>query len=112
MKKLLIVLFLILAVTPVLLTVAKEKPQVVFFHMHGCSACKGFTPLYEQMSSKYSNKFSFVKQDINTSRLADKLRISSVPAVFIIEPTTNAKTEISYDCLTQQGCFEQKLSNY
>lgn len=118
MKKLLIVLSLILIVTPIILvitnkeTAAKEKPQVVFFYMQGCSACNQFKPLYEQMASKYSNKFSFIKQNANASNLANQLNITSVPAVFIINPETQAKTQISYDCLQQQGCFEKKLLNY
>lgn len=117
MRKLLTVLFLILIAMPIGFGIAykvegKEKPQVVFFHMHGCSACKEFAPLYEKMSSKYSAKFSFSKQDVNTSSLASKLNITTVPAVFIIDPQTKAKTQISYDCLRQQGCFEKTLSNY
>lgn len=117
MKKLLVVLFLILIVPVTLVIIhketwAKEKPQVFFFSMQGCSACKQFKPLYEQMASKYSNKFNFIRQDVNTSNLANKLNITSVPAVFIIDPGTQAKTQISYDCLQQQGCFEKKLLNY
>lgn len=117
MKKLLTMLFLILMVTSITFGIisrveGKEKPRVVLFHMHGCSACMQFAPLYEKMASKYSGKFSFTKQDINKSSLANQLNITSVPVVFIINPQTQAKTKISYDCLQQQGCFEKTLLNY
>lgn len=118
MKKLLILAILVLIAVPAILvinykeTLAKEKPQVLFFYSQGCSACQNFKPLYEQMASKYSNKFNFIKQDINSSNLASKFNVNSVPAVFIVNPETQAKTEISYDCLQQQGCFEKKLSGY
>lgn len=110
MKKSLIILALML--TSALSTLALEKPKVILFHMHGCSACKKFTPLYDQMMSKYSNKFSFSKEDINSSKLADQLGINYVPMVYIIDSDKNTKTAIDSDCLSQQGCFEQKLSQY
>lgn len=117
MKKLLTVLFLVLMALPIIFVITskaegKEKPQVIFFHMHGCSACKEFAPIYEKMSSKYSGKFNFTKQDVNASSLASKWNITSVPSVFIVNPQTQAKTQISYDCLKQQGCFEKTLLNY
>lgn len=118
MKKLLIIFVLILMAIPTILAisykeaVAKEKPQVILFYSQNCSACKQFKPLYNQMASKYSNKFNFIKQDVNTSNLANKLGVNSVPAVFIINAQTGAASPISYDCMQQPGCFEKKLSSY
>jgi thioredoxin-like negative regulator of GroEL len=110
MKKLLIILTLML--TSALSTMALEKPKVILFHIHGCSACKKFAPTFEQMMSKYSNKFDFSKEDINSSKLADQLGINYVPMVFIIDSEKSTKTAIDSDCLATQGCFEQKLSQY
>lgn len=118
MKKLLMVLCLILLLTPIILVTtnnvacAKAKPQVVYFYSQGCSACNQTKPLFDRMASKYSGKFNFVKQDVNSSSLANKLNINSVPTVYIIDPNTQAKTQISYDCLQSQTCFEKKLLNY
>lgn len=108
MKKALIILAL--AVTPILSVFAQEKPKVVLFHMHGCSACKHFAPMFDKMASKYSGKFNFTKEDANSSNLANQLNVNAVPVVFIIDSGKN--TEIGYDCLETQGCFEQKLQNY
>jgi len=113
MKKLLIISALMLtAALSVLSVLASEKPKVILFHMHGCSACKKFTPTFEQMASKYSNKFNFTKEDINSSSLADQLGINYVPMVYIIDSDKQTKTAIDSDCLSTQGCFEQKLSQY
>ena len=110
MKKVLIISALM--VTSALSTIAMEKPKVILFHMHGCSACKKFAPTFDQMMSKYSGKFVFSKEDINSSKLADQLGINYVPMVYIIDSDKNTKTAIDSDCLATQGCFEQKLSGY
>jgi thioredoxin-like negative regulator of GroEL len=110
MKKTLIVLVLML--TSTLSTLALEKPKVILFQMHGCSACKKFAPTFDQVMSKYSNKFSFSKEDINSSKLADQLGINYVPMVYIIDSDKNTKTAIDSSCLSQPGCFENKLQSY
>lgn len=107
MKKLLIILILML--TSAIAVIAAEKPRVVLFHMHGCSACKQFMPTFDRVSSKFSGKFSFSKEDAD-SQLANQLGISYVPMVYIID--SNKKIAIDSDCLSSQGCFEQKLQNY
>lgn len=91
-----------------------DKPVVVMFKMSGCGACKEFEPFFDKTSAKYGNKFSFVKEHIgfSGSKLSNKLKISSVPSVFILEDKKNKKQTISYDCLTTNGCFEQKLKEY
>lgn len=110
MKKLLIITALML--TSAMSTLALEKPRVIMFHMHGCSACKKFAPTFDSMMSKYSNKFSFSKEDINSSKLADSLGINYVPMVYIMDSDKNTKTAIDSDCLASPGCFENKLKNY
>lgn len=111
MKKSLVILGLVLAMTPALSVFAKEKPKVILFSMHGCSACKKFAPTFAKMSAKYADKFRFSKEDAN-SQFADQLGISYVPMVFIIDSDKQTKTAIDSDCLSTQGCFENKLLNY
>lgn len=118
MKKAVIVLFFILALIPIAMFLttrqaeSAQKPQVILFHTHGCSACKQLMPTFDRLASKYSSKFNFSKQDANSSKLANKLNVNSVPSVFIINTQTGAASPISYDCLQQQGCFEKTLKNY
>lgn len=108
MKKSLITLALM--ITSTVSALAIEKPKVIMFHMHGCSACKKFAPTFEKMSSKFSDKFLFSKEDVD-SPLANQLGINYVPMVFIIDSNNN-KTAIDSDCLASPGCFEGKLQNY
>lgn len=118
MRKLLLSIFLIIIVTSSVLAITyreaskQAKPTVLLIHEHGCSACQKLMPLYDEIASKYSNKFKFVKEDLDSSSWATKLNVKSVPAVFIINPKTQATEAINYDCLWQQGCFEKTLQNY
>lgn len=109
MKKSLIILGLML--TSAISTFAMEKPKVILFSMHGCSACKKFAPTFEKMSAKFANKFNFSKEDADSS-LANKLGISYVPMVYIMDSDKNTKTAIDSDCLASPSCFENKLQNY
>lgn len=90
----------------------QEKPVVVMFHMHGCSACKHFEPFFDKISSKFSNKFNFVKEDINKSDIAKTLNFQTVPALFIIEPKTMHAEKIDDNCAWDEGCFAEKLSKF
>lgn len=124
MKKLLINSFLVLAI---ILSTASSmfamsyeaaktqgKPVVVMFYMQGCSACHKFTPTFNKFASKFSNKFSFVKEDINSSAIASSLKsqFSTVPAFFIIDPKTQKTRRISDDCAWDSGCFTKTLQEY
>lgn len=109
MKKTLIILALML--TSAISAFAMEKPRVIMFHMHGCSACKKFAPMFDRMSAKFADKFSFSKEDAS-SKLADQLGISYVPMVYIMDSDKNTKTAIDSDCLASPGCFENKLKSY
>lgn len=117
-QKILMGLFLIVFTASCVLAISsneankQNKPMVVMFHMQGCSACKKLAPIFDKMASKYSNKFKFVKEDVNQSTLSSKFNITSVPVVYIIEPKTQASHKIPSDCLWDQGCFEKQLIGY
>ena len=124
MKKILISTFLVLTI--VLSTASKmfaisyeeakgqDKPIVVMFHMHGCSACRRFSSKFDKFASKFSNKFIFVKEDVNSSKIADTLgsQFQTVPAFFIIEPKTQNAKRISDDCAWDSVCFTKTLQEY
>lgn len=124
MKKLLISSFLVLAT--ILSTASsifamsyeeaksQNKPIVVMFHMHGCGACRRFSPKFDKFASKFSNKFNFVKEDINSSKIADSLgsQFSTVPAFFIIDPKTQNAKRISDNCAWNKECFTKTLQEY
>ena len=117
-KKLFITTLFILTLAPSVLAMSykealsQNKPIVLYIYMSTCHACKGFSPIYDSVASKYSAKFNFVKELIENSQMGAKLNPSSVPAVYIIEPKTQSAKAINYDCLTDQSCFEKTLEKY
>lgn len=116
MKKIIISLFLIFSVTVAIfavnynVSIAKDKPTVLYIYGQFCGACKQFEPTFNALESKFSSKFHFVKEDISSSQRAKSLNVSETPSVYIINQ--NGAQKISWDCLSQPGCFEQRLKNY
>lgn len=92
----------------------QDKPVVVMFHMHGCSACRKFSPIFDKYSARFSDKFNFVKEDIDSSKIAQTLgsQFDTVPAFFIIHPKTQNTKRISDNCAWDSGCFSKTLQEY
>lgn len=88
------------------------KPVVVMFHQHGCGACRKLSPLFDKISKRFSDKFSFAKEDVANSKLATKFNFDTVPQVYIINPKTGASTQMDQNCIFDQGCFENSLKKY
>lgn len=118
MKKIILSLFLILATATSVFAMSfneakkQGKPVVVMFHMHGCSACRKFSPMFDKMALKFPDKFNFVKEDTNKSDLAKSLNFMTVPAIFIINPNTMAAKRIEDDCAWDNACFAKRLQDY
>ena len=117
-KKLLLTTLFVLSMAPGVFAMSykeaktQSKPVVLYLYMKQCGACKGFSPLFESVSSKFSSKFNFVKELLEDSELASKLNPTSVPSVYIVEPKTNKTKAISYECASDKACFEGTLGNY
>lgn len=90
----------------------QDKPMMIMFKMKKCGACKEFAPKFDTYASKFSNKFNFLKEDIDSSAIASKFRFDSVPAFFILNPKTNKSKQISYECATDDSCFTKELTEY
>jgi len=118
MKKLLLGLILTLCTTIAVNAAtydqvsSKGKPVVVMFHQHGCGACKQLSPLFDKIASKFSDKFSFAKDDIHSSKIVHKFNFDTVPQVYIVDPKTEKGKNVDQDCIFDQGCFENALKNY
>lgn len=116
MKKIILSLILIFSFAVSVIAVsynvasAKEKPTVLCISAPMCGACKQFEPTFNAAQSKFSQKFNFVKEDINTSQRAKSLNVTETPSVFILKQGSSQK--IDWQCLSQPGCFEQRLKDY
>lgn len=89
----------------------QDKPIVVMFHQHGCGACRRMSPRFDQIAKKFSDKFNFVKEDASTG-FASSLNFDTVPALFIVNPKTQAATRINDSCAWDDACFSKKLQEY
>lgn len=118
MKKLLLTLSAVLLTTASAFALTyndvktQDKPIVVMFHMHGCGACKKFSPIFDNTASKFSSKFNFIKEDIKDSPIASMFNFDTVPAFFIMNPKTKAQQRISDNCAWDDGCFQKTLKDY
>ena len=116
MKKTLISLFLILSFAAGVIAIscnavsAKDKPTVLCISAPMCGACQQFAPTFEAARAKFSDKFNFVKEDVNHSQRAKRLNVSQTPSVYILQG--NDSQQIDWQCLSQPSCFEQKLKDY
>lgn len=118
LKKVILGLFLLLTVVSNAYAMSyqeamkQDKPIVLYITMFGCGACRQFEPFFDAAKDKFASKFNFVKEDVNTSEIAAKLRVNSTPSVYILEPKTRNATGIKYACISQQSCFENTLQSY
>ena len=88
------------------------KTVVLYLYSTYCPACKRFSPLFDIVTSKYGDKFSFAKENCNGSEMGAKLRPDYVPVVYLIEPQKRTSQKMDYQCMTDQACFEQTLKQY
>lgn len=116
MKKIIVSLFLIFSLVAGVIAInhneasAKNKPTVLYIYAPMCSACKEFEPIFNMVREKFSQKFNFTKEDINSSQRAKSFNVSETPSVFILQQGSAQK--IDWQCLSQPGCFEQKLKDF
>lgn len=116
MKKIILSLFLILSFVASVIAIsyneasAKDKPTVLYIYGPMCGACKQFEPTFDAAQAKFSQKFNFAKEDVNSSQRAKSLNVSETPSVFILKQGSSQKIE--WQCLSKPGCLEQRLKDY
>jgi len=92
----------------------QDKPIIVMFHAHSCPACRRFSRRFDKFAKKFSDKFNFVKEDVDSSKIADTLgsQFKTIPAFFVIEPKTQNAKRIGDDCAWDNKCFTKMLQDY
>lgn len=95
----------------------QNKPIILLFSKKTCSACRSFEPLFEIISSKYSYKYTFVKENIdsisiNPPEYLKEFNISYVPMLILVDPIKKEKYNIEYECMQSQKCLEDTLEQY
>lgn len=90
----------------------QDKPIVIMFHMHGCSACRKFSPRFNKIAKQFSYKFNFIKEDVDSSKIAKLCDSETVPAFYIMQPKTQKIERINDECVWDKGCFTKTLQEY
>lgn len=115
MKKFLLSLFLIFSIVQCASAMTYDeamqlpKNTVIMFKMQYCGACKSYEPQFDKISKKYSGKYNFVKEDVNSSQLATSLGIQSVPVIFIVYPQEKRIQKVDQNIIWQPNGLESVL---
>ena len=83
-----------------------KEPSVLYFYSDDCKYCVGFSPAFEKTSKMYKDEYHFLKlnvYDANNTQLCHKLKIRSIPAVFIFEPRNKMVHPIHPYYYNEQG---------
>lgn len=94
---------------------SSSSPFVFYMYQDGCSACRYFDSIYDDMQKKYSTYFNFVRQNADTSlskKLIAKWQIETVPYVLIINPNTKKASKIPPYCFMDEVCMGKTLKSY
>jgi len=89
----------------------QDKPIVIMFKSQMCGACKEMSPIFDKIGAKFADKFNFVKEDASSS-IASSYKFDTVPSIFITKPNSKSSTKISYECATNDACFQKTLKDY
>ena len=87
----------------------------LYLHTSNCAYCIKFSPIYEKLRKKYSDKCDFIKMNANTQqgyRLMYETRASYVPNVIIADTKKQLLSKITPDCLLNETCVNKIVKNF
>lgn len=72
------------------------NPLVIDFNATWCGPCQKFGPVFHKVAAEYQAKANFASADVDVCKnLADEYKISSIPAIVIIYPSSTGKAPVS-----------------
>ncbi len=118
MKKL-ITIIMVLMVLPVYAGVYEDalksnKSVLLYIYTSDCSACKKFTPVYNQLAKSHPD-VKFVKADADTLyglNLLKKFKGRYIPYVVMTDSKTKKSSVISPYCTVDKLCLERALKAF
>lgn len=106
----------------ILLRKMAKSHGLIFFFSGSCPHCQRFAPLFRKFTDFY--KFSVIPVSINGEGLAEfpqsqknlhlgnKLNVSTVPAIFMVDPLSNKVAAVSYGYVDWTTLSQKILSAY
>ena len=94
--------------------VAQKKPGIIYFYSETCTYCNDVFPIYKSLSKEFRNKFMFGVADVydkNTQPLASKLRVRTIPAIYIYNSKNHKFTKIPVYMYHEDG-LRQVFAKY
>lgn len=75
--------------------ISADNKEVILFSAQWCGPCKAFHPIFDQVASE-RNDITFHSEDVDSSPLADKYKIESMPTVVILKDGKEVKRITGY----------------
>lgn len=77
--------------------VSSQKPVLIYFYTTWCGGCKRFSPYWDVLVNKYSDKFTCIKinvDDAKYKKLAREFNIRGIPQVYIYDRVRKKKISL------------------
>lgn len=119
-KRILATLFILITTHPVFAgqfdnAINGSKPVFLYVYAPWCGSCKMFNPIYENLIKNYSNKYSFVKLNVETSEgeiLSRRYKIRYIPFVAIFKPKATNGNQVQFACAMNNNCINKVLGDF
>ena len=118
MKKFITIMLLILAFPAYagIYENALKDNKIIFLYIYtpDCSACKKFTPIYNDLSKQH-NEMNFIKVNADTLygvNLLRKFKGSYIPYVVLTDSKTKKTSVVAPYCTYDRMCLERAIKNF
>ena len=89
----------------------KAKAVVCLFSVKWCGYCINFRPVFEDLARRHKN-YHFINVDVDLlSKLADQMRIQTMPTIYIFKDGKRVKEIFSGDDIAIEEWIQQNSSH-
>ncbi len=92
-----------------------SKPFALYIYMSGCPACRKFDTVFSKISSKYANKYNFVRAEYRSGlmpQICEKWGVRGFPFMAFVNPKTNSGKRIPYECMWDDACLKNAFYSF
>ena len=95
--------------------IKQEKPVLIFFYADWCTHCVRFMPTYAELEKTYKDRYNFIKVNVDSienASLAQDYYVMGIPAIYIVEPKTQKRHEVSNYILHDKNALKKELEKF